>query len=82
MGACSADSLLAGFSSLGPSFDGRVKPDITSQGVETACYYPFNMLSTANGTSLATPVAAGMCACLWQAMPCYTSTQIMQMLRI
>ncbi len=81
VGACSADSLLAGFSSLGPSFDGRVKPDITSQGVETACYYPFNMLSTANGTSLATPVAAGMCACLWQAMPCYTSTQIMQMIR-
>ena len=81
VGACSADSLLAGFSSLGPSFDGRVKPDITSQGVETACYYPFNMLSTANGTSLATPVAAGMCACLWQAMPCYPATQSVQMIR-
>ena len=81
VGACSADSLLAGFSSLGPSYDGRVKPDITSMGVATACYYPFDMLSTANGTSLATPVAAGMCACLWQAMPAYTASEIMQMIR-
>ena len=81
VGACSADSVIAEFSSHGPSYDGRVKPDITSQGVATACYYPYDMLSFANGTSLATPVAAGMCACLWQAMPQYTSTEIMQMIR-
>ena len=81
VGACTSDSIIASFSSRGYSYDGRVKPDITSQGVETACYNPFNMLEFSNGTSLATPVAAGMCACLWQAMPCYTSTQIMQMIR-
>jgi subtilisin family serine protease len=81
VGACTSDSIIASFSSRGYSYDGRVKPDITSQGVATACYNPFNMLEFSNGTSLATPVAAGMCACLWQAMPCYTSTQIMQMIR-
>ena len=81
VGACSADSLIAEFSSHGPSYDGRVKPDITSQGVATACYYPYNMLSTADGTSLATPVAAGLCACLWQAMPVYTATEMMQIIR-
>lgn len=81
VGACTTDSLIAGFSSHGPSYDGRVKPDITSQGVETACIYPNDELSFANGTSLATPVAAGMCACLWQAMPQYTSSEIMQMIR-
>ena len=81
VGACSADSVIAEFSSHGPSYDGRVKPDITSQGVATACYYPYDMLSFANGTSLATPVAVGMCACLWQAMPQYTSSEIMQMIR-
>lgn len=81
VGACSADSLIAEFSSHGPSYDGRVKPDITSQGVATACYYPYDMLSTADGTSLATPVAAGMCACLWQAMPVYTATEMMQIIR-
>ena len=81
VGASSVDSVIGDFSSHGYSADGRVKPDITSQGVETACYYPFDMLSTANGTSLATPVAAGMCACLWQALPGYTSTQMMQIIR-
>ena len=81
VGACTADSIIAGFSSHGPSYDGRVKPDITSMGVQTACYYPDNMLSFADGTSLATPVAAGMCACLWQAMPDYTATQMMQIIR-
>ena len=81
VGACTSDSIIANFPPRGYSYDGRVKPDITSQGVETACYNPFNMLEFSNGTSLATPVAAGMCACLWQAMPCYTSTQIMQMIR-
>ena len=81
VGACTADSIIADFSSRGYSYDGRVKPDITSQGVETACYYPNDMLSFANGTSLATPVATGMCACLWQAMPQYTSTEMMQMIR-
>jgi subtilisin family serine protease len=81
VGACASDSIIAEFSSHGPSYDGRVKPDITSQGVETACIYPYDMLSFANGTSLATPVAAGMCACLWQAMPVYTSTEMMQIIR-
>ncbi len=81
VGACTADSIIADFSSHGPSYDGRVKPDITSQGVQTACIYPYDMLSFADGTSLATPVAAGMCACLWQAMPQYTSTEMMQIIR-
>jgi len=81
VGACTSDSIIAGFSSHGPSYDGRVKPDITSQGVETACYYPGDWLSTADGTSLATPVATGLCACLWQAMPAYTSTEMMQFIR-
>lgn len=81
VGACATDSIIADFSSRGPSYDGRVKPDITSHGVQTACIYPYDMLSFADGTSLATPVAAGMCACLWQAMPDYTATQMMQMIR-
>ena len=68
VGACRSDSTIAEFSSHGPSYDGRVKPDITSQGVGTACIYPNDELSFANDTSLATPVAAGMCACLWQSI--------------
>jgi hypothetical protein len=81
VGASTVDSVIAGFSSHGPSYDGRVKPDITSVGVNTYCYYPENCLTTENGTSLATPVATGLCACLWQAMPQYTASEMMQIIR-
>ncbi len=81
VGASAVDSVIAGFSSHGPSYDGRVKPDITSMGVSTYCYYPNNWLITENGTSLATPVATGLCACLWQAMPQYTASEMMQIIR-
>jgi hypothetical protein len=30
---------------------------------------------------LATPVATGLCACLWQAMPQYTASEMMQIIR-
>lgn len=81
VGACSMDSVIADFSSRGYSADGRVKPDITSMGAQTACYNPNDWLVQSDGTSLATPVAAGLCACLWQAMPDYTASEIMQMIR-
>lgn len=81
VGACQTDSVIADFSSHGYTYDGRVKPDITSMGVDTYCYYSDDYFSTSNGTSLACPVAAGLSACLWQALPEYSSSQIMQIIR-
>jgi len=81
VGAADALGSIASFSSFGPSYDGRVKPDVTSVGVETVCYLPTNEIGTANGTSLACPVLAGLCACLWQALPEASASQIMQYVR-
>ncbi len=81
VGAANVMGHIAGFSSRGPSYDGRVKPDITSVGVNTACIWPDDNLGEANGTSLACPVAAGLCACLWQALPEKTASEIMQIVR-
>ena len=81
VGAADAEGNIAPFSSRGPTYDGRVKPDITSVGVNTVCIWPEYGLGTANGTSLAGPVAAGLCACLWQALPTKSSTEIMQIIR-
>jgi hypothetical protein len=81
VGAADIFGNIAYFSSRGPSYDGRVKPDITSVGVSTSCIYPGDYLGTADGTSLAGPVAAGLCACLWQALPLANSTQVMQYIR-
>lgn len=81
VGAADVSGNFAPFSSFGPSYDGRVKPDVTSVGVNTVCFWPNDEIGTANGTSLACPVLAGLCACLWQAMPEATSTQIMRIVR-
>ncbi len=81
VGACNVDSLIAGFSSHGYAFDGRVKPDITSVGISTLTYYYDNVLMPVDGTSFSSPVAAGLSACLWQAMPQYSASEIMQIIR-
>lgn len=81
VGAADADGNIAPFSSRGPSSDGRVKPDITSCGVSTACIWPGDGLGYADGTSLAAPVTSGLCACLWQALPNATASQVMQYVR-
>lgn len=81
VGAANVMGHIAGFSSRGPSYDGRVKPDITSVGVNTTCTWPDDRLGEADGTSLACPVAAGLCACLWQALPEKTASEIMQIVR-
>lgn len=81
VGAVDTGGNVAYFSSRGPSSDGRVKPDIVSVGVNTACVWDTGMPGTANGTSLSGPVAAGLCACLWQALPEKTATELMQIVR-
>lgn len=81
IGAADIEGNAAAFSSRGPSTDGRVKPDIASVGVSTACIWPDDIQGVADGTSLAGPVAAGLCACLWQALPEKTSHEMMQIIR-
>lgn len=93
VGAVNADSLYASFSGCGPSYDGRVKPDVASCGWDTYVVNPYlftqddvnyNMLyyiASGSGTSYATPDLAGLATCLWQALPQLTSLEVMQIIR-
>ena len=83
-----SDSLHVGFSSIGPTSDGRVKPDVVAEGSSVFLYcpappdYPYDYwIYETGGTSMSCPIIAGLSACLWQAMPCYTSSEIMQIIR-
>lgn len=69
IGAVNADGGIVGFSSRGPSSDGRVKPNVCAQGAYSAVALPNNSFSTSFGTSFSGPIIAGMSACLWQAHP-------------
>lgn len=76
VGAVDPSGNKAGFSSFGPTSDGRIKPDLVAQGgPATVCLFGIGCFS-GNGTSFATPVLAGAVACFWQSKPALKNMQI------
>lgn len=57
------------FSSFGPSYDNRVKPDISAMATNTIVAESDGEIVPSNGTSFSNPVLAGMMACMIQACP-------------
>jgi subtilisin family serine protease len=70
-GAVNSSGAIAGFSSDGPTADGRIKPELCARGVATQTVHADNAtgVSGVSGTSLSTPVLAGAVACVVQARP-------------
>ena len=66
VGAVTSTGIPSSFSSFGPSYDGRVKPEICATGTSSALVNTSGTPSYGNGTSFATPIMAGMMACLLQ----------------
>jgi len=81
VGAVDSDGNYASFSSIGPSSDGRVKPDVMAKGAGSAVIDQNNNITTNNGTSFSSPIMAGAVASLWQASPEKTNAEIMQIVR-
>ncbi len=81
IGAVQADRTYAAFSSIGPSFDNRVKPDVMAQGQNTTLSLSDGTISTASGTSFSCPIMAGMIASFWQAIPWATNAQVVQFVK-
>lgn len=71
----------AAFSSFGPTADGRIKPDVCAMGQAAVVASTTGLTGTNNGTSFSAPIMAGMVACLWQAKPTLTSTEIIQLVK-
>jgi hypothetical protein len=81
IGAVNANGSYVSFSSIGPTVDGRVKPDVMAQGLNAAVVSSTGNVSTSNGTSFSSPIMAGAVASLWQAKPETTNAQLMQIVR-
>jgi len=86
VGAVGSDSIIAPFSSIGPSYDGRVKPDVAAMGygttvVDPGVLYEGDYINFGSGTSFAAPIIAGLSACLWQALPTLSASQIIDIIR-
>jgi hypothetical protein len=76
VGAVNKDSIAAPFSSQGPAFSGKTKPNVTAIGWNTYLQLSSGNLGSSNGTSFSSPVMAGMAACLWQAFPYATASEV------
>lgn len=81
VGAVTSTESYASFSSIGPSFDGRVKPDVMAQGQNSVLSNTSGSITIASGTSFSGPIMAGMIASFWQAFPTFTNTQIIQFVK-
>ncbi|MEW5901193.1 MAG: S8 family serine peptidase [Acidobacteriota bacterium] len=79
-GAVDKTGTIASFSSPGPTFDGRIKPEVCALGVGN--WLAANEASGADtyrngsGTSFATPLVAGVAAVLLEIHPEWTPTQV------
>jgi len=83
--ACGAVELsdnITGFSGLGPTFDGRIKPEVCALGSGTACADPSNLngFTWVSGTSLSTPLIGGVTAVLLSAHPNWTPMMVREAL--
>ncbi len=77
IGAVNGSGLRASFSSLGPTYDGRIKPTVAAQGQGSAIFTP-DGLAYGNGTSFSSPITCGITACLWQAFPDFNNMDIIK----
>ncbi|NOZ04959.1 MAG: S8 family peptidase [Chloroflexi bacterium] len=89
VGASTDDDHVAGFSSRGPTGDGRVKPDLLLPGTSiiaaraagTQMGTPIDdQYTLASGTSMATPHATGVVALLLQTAPSLTPDEVKRIL--
>jgi serine protease AprX len=70
VGATRSDGTKAAFSSIGPSTDGRIKPNLSAQGQDAYVASLFGFaVKTTSGTSFSSPILAGAIASLRQAYP-------------
>ena len=85
IGAVDSDGQVVAFSSRGPTFDGRIKPDLLAMGIGVTSIDSTtrgDFSSDHLGTSFATPLAAGAVALLMEAFPLATVQDIVNTLRM
>jgi hypothetical protein len=71
------------FSSMGPTADGRIKPDVMAMGLSVVTAHPDDdsRYELVDGTSFSAPLTAGAAALILQANPTWSNLDIMDALK-
>jgi serine protease AprX len=82
VGAVDWTGEIASFSSVGPTYDGRIKPEVVARGVETYCALASDIdaYGGVGGTSLSAPLVGGCAAVLLSVHPDWTAVQVREAL--
>jgi subtilisin family serine protease len=81
VGSVQSDSVRASVSSRGYTADGRIKPDLMAMGSATAIVTGYGSIINSNGTSFATPILAGLGACLRGAFPAIPASDLINAIK-
>lgn len=81
VGAVDSMEAYTSFSSIGPSADGRIKPDVCAKGVSATLSNTSGTITQASGTSFSSPITAGAVASFWSAVPNLTAAQVIQFVK-
>lgn len=85
VGSVKSNRERANYSSVGPTSDGRIKPDVMAMGSNNYTARSGSgftgYLNIASGTSLSCPMVAGVCALVLSANPDLTPIQVRDVLR-
>lgn len=81
VGAVTGEGIRTNWSSVGPTSDGRLKPDVMAMGQQVTAVNASNGTSLVNGTSFSSPLIAGMAACLWQKYPMLGAADIKMVIK-
>lgn len=81
VGAVDGNGNYVSFSSKGPTYDGRIKPDVSAKGSSATIASVWGGVTFASGTSFSSPIMAGMTASIWQANPSLTNMELIELIK-
>lgn len=81
VGAVTSTEVKSSFSSIGPTADGRIKPDVMAMGTAAVVSNTSGTITVANGTSFSGPIMAGAIASFWSAFPNKKNTEIVALVK-
>ncbi|MEB2775411.1 S8 family serine peptidase [Algoriphagus sp. D3-2-R+10] len=80
IGSVNRELAVSGFSSRGPTGDGRIKPNLAAFGEGTTLIRSNGEVGYSNGTSFSAPQIAALAAGLWEAKPEWTKDKLIESL--